>query len=459
MEKINKSLYQQARLSRDARFDGKFYIAVLTTGIFCRTTCPAKLPLEKNVLYIESRELAMAKGFRPCLRCKPEHAPTFDEVDLVSSRVTSIMKAIQSGSLLFSTVQEIADLYSTSTRNLNKSFSAKIGISLKEYQSINKAFFIKKLIADSNLSITEIANVCGYSSLSGLYSFIDKRLKIKKFSDSTISKKIKESYSGYFNLNFPLKHAFNWNYFLAYHKARLIESIERIDGSTFFSTFTVNDLQGSFYVKIADDVAYVSISKNLTKQLPAAIAKVTSFLDLNCNTTVVERLLSEHYPLINFQAGIRIPGVLSAYEAGIRAICGQQVSISAATNLLNQFVKIFRNVDSNGVHYFPTPASITLNELQKLKTTNSKINTIYNFSQWCANNEINSLQEADDLISIKGIGKWTIDYIKLRAFNCSDVWMGTDLGIKKLMEKSGELDLRKASPWKSYLTLHCWNNL
>ncbi|MDU8923590.1 Ada metal-binding domain-containing protein [Pasteurellaceae bacterium LIM206] len=453
-------IYQQARLSRDPRFDGKFFIAVKSTGIFCRTICPAKLPLEKNVKYFNTKEEAIAEGFRPCLRCKPEYSPTYDTVSKQSVIVSNIISKIQSGELITSSVVEISKQFFTSPRNLNKIFIKYCGVSLKKFQNINKAIFAEKLLKNSNLSINEISELCGYSYLTGFYDLLKKHIglspgKVKALKDKKIEKSVMRNKK--IHIKVPYQSNYDWDYFLNFQSKRLITSVEFINGRIYSKNIIFDGIYGKVEIYPENNIFHILLSKKFLPVLQKLLKHIYSVFDLNSNIALIEDNLSNSYPDLAIKPGLHIPGVFSPFEAGIRAICGQQVSVAAATNLLNQFVAEFAKLDEYGNTYFPLPVDVAKEKLDKLKLMNSKKNTLYLFSQWCL--EHNFEKDIDELILVKGIGEWTINYIKLRAFNNSNIWMGSDLGIKKVLKDLKYFDEEKSSPWKSYLSIQLWSNL
>jgi AraC family transcriptional regulator, regulatory protein of adaptative response / DNA-3-methyladenine glycosylase II len=454
MEKYTTEVFRQARISRDPRFDGKVFIAVKTTKIFCRTICPAKLPLEKNVTYYLSKEEALSAGYRPCFRCKPEFSPNFNELSRYSIFAQQAIKLIQSGEMLTSSVEDIASALFTSSRNLNKAFTKNLGIPLKQFQDMTKALFAKKLLYSSNLSIVEISEACGYSCVSGLYNLINRFLKVPV---RKLLSKTKDGAKLTIDLKIPYINFYNWDFFLTFQSKRLISNIESIEGRVYRRTIEIENIKGYFEIKCEDRVFIITLSRSFLPKMAEVLRKISAMFDLNSNINFIEDRLKNLYPSIIKNKGLHIPGVFSPYEAGIRAICGQQVSVSAATNLLNQFVSIFHKKDEQANHYFPCPKEITVSGLDRMKTTQSKKNTLFAFSQWCCNYDINS--HIDSLSQVKGIGPWTINYIKLRGMNASDIWMETDLGIKKALDKYELRNSDSAAPWRSYLSIHLWSNL
>ncbi|MBF0785343.1 DNA-3-methyladenine glycosylase 2 family protein [Muribacter muris] len=375
METIPLYIYQQARLSRDPRFDGKFFIAVKSTGIFCRTICPVKLPLEKNVKYFNTREEAIEEGFRPCLRCKPEYSPKYNDISKQSIIVNNIISKIQAGELITSPITKIAAKVFTSPRNLNKMFVKYCGMSLKKFQNINKAIFAQKLLTQSNLSIIEISNLCGYSYITGLYELLYKHTKISPGKIKSMNEKKKVNFltkDKEVHIRIPYFMNYDWSYFLSFQSKRLIASVESIDGNMYSRNIIFNGIYGRFRIFPENKSFNIFLSNNLLPVLPEILRHISEMFDLNSNIALIESSLSSAYPELTIKPGLHIPGVFCPFEAGVRAICGQQVSVAAATNLLNQFVTIFSRLDKYGNTYFPLPSDIKKDLLNKLNTMSSK---------------------------------------------------------------------------------------
>ncbi len=258
-------------------------------------------------------------------------------------------------------------------------------------------------------------------------------------------------------VNLPCIYQYDWQYFLNFQSKRLLNNIEFINGNTYYRTIEFKKIKGFFDITPSKKGFILNISESFTSVLPSLLKKLKIIFDIETNINIIENKLKILYPQLKIQKGLHIPGVFSPYEAGIRAICSQQVSISAATKLINQFVALVSKKSIDDLSYFPSCEDITESDIEEMKTMQSKKHTLYLFSQWCCKNDI--ISNIDNLIKLKGIGKWTIDYIKLSSLNDKDIWMGTDLGIKKVLEKYSVYDIEKASPFKSYLTIHTWNHL
>ncbi|MDG2916224.1 Ada metal-binding domain-containing protein [Bisgaard Taxon 10/6] len=460
MIKSVNSLFRRARLARDPYYDGEFFIAVKSTGIFCRAICPAKLPMEKNVRYFAARETAISAGYRPCYRCKPELISHSRQLLMpIPAVLTEIVSDIRSGILLTQSVHDISVYYGISEDELNWMFMKNFNIPVDLFLEINRALWANNLLFNTNLSAREIVCLCGYETENMMFSAINQYFKyMNKQVETQIELKESNNPEEYIRINIPYPYPYDWHHFLDFQYKRLIKNVEDIHGETYRRNIRFNGRQGFFQITPeSGNVFNLQFSRNFLPVMLELINHIKSMFGLDTNITQIERMLSEHFPKLYVAAGLHIPGVFSSFEAGIRAICGQQVSVTAATSLLNQFCDIFLEEDRAGNKYFPLPSNISEAGIAKMRTTNSRKSTLYAFSDWCSKNDIE--KNPDDLLSIRGVGKWTVNYIKLRALHDPDVWMGGDLGIKNALTKIGDIDETTASPWRSYLSIHLWNNL
>ena len=174
----DKNVYQKARLSRDPRFDGKFFIAVKTTGIYCRTICPVPLPKEENVEYFPTALSAARAGYRPCLRCRPDSAPGSPAWQGVGSTIARAIKLINQGYLQHASIPELADQLGVSDRHLRNLFTTHIGVSPKSYALYQQCLFAKKLLHQTSLSVTDVALASGFESIRRFNDCFKEQLKL-----------------------------------------------------------------------------------------------------------------------------------------------------------------------------------------------------------------------------------------------------------------------------------------
>ena len=454
---MNKD-YQQARLTRDSRFDGTFFIAVKTTNIFCRPICPANAPLEKNVEYFQLAQQAMLAGYRPCLRCRPDSAPHSYAWQGVNTTVHRGMRLLREFREL--RIKEIATKLGILERYFRQLFQQHLGLSPKQYQLFDKVLFAKQLLHQSNLPIEHIAHASGFASARRLQH------NFKKVTGLTPQqiKQGKGQPDQLISLRLAFRPPFNWQHMQTFLTLRAIQGIENVTENSYSRTFVIGQDKGWFRLSAIQGKHYMKVEISLPNidKLTTVLSNIERIFDLNTDTkTIQTQLLRCGVPEDKIVTGLRIPGVWDTFEAGCRAILGQQISVKAAITLLTLLNKELSETEGDKV-YFVTAQAIVNSDLAFLKIPNSRKQTLQLFAQHnlslldppdSANSPSPSI---DDWINIKGIGPWTIAYAKMRGKSNPDIWLNTDLIIKKQLAKIN-IDAELARPWRSYLTFQLWS--
>lgn len=451
--------YQQARLSRDARFDGRFFVAVKTTGIYCRPICPAVTPKEKNIEYFSHAHLAANAGYRPCLRCHPDSAPSSPIWNGVSTSLERAKRLIDHGALDSGTLVDLSDRLGISDRYLRQLFDQHLGISPKSYALFKQCEFAKNLLHQTSLPITEIAFASGFNSVRRFNDCFKKQLSL---TPSQI-RKSKKTTSNSIDLKLYYRPPYSWQHLQNFFSARLIEGLEWSDKKSYGRTFhwqnkqdqckgwftaQHNEKKHRFDVKIEID------NLNLLK---AVVNNIRRILDLDTDAKTVENCLSNS-GFSDFTIGLRLPGTWSVFEAGIRAILGQQISVVAARNLVKAVIEALGEKADNDKVYFPTIEKMAKSDFDFIKMPGKRKQTLNNLALYFL--EAEYPDEPETWLPLKGIGPWTVDYAKMRGLSDPDIYLGGDLGVKKAMDKSGlKLDPADAAPFRSYLTFQLWNQL
>ncbi|HBA33747.1 MAG TPA: transcriptional regulator [Gammaproteobacteria bacterium] len=448
--------YKKARIARDPRFDGKFFVAVITTGIYCRPICPATTPREENVTYFLTAMDAANAGYRPCLRCRPDSAPGSPAWKGVNVTLDRAMKLIDQGTLHDSSIEDLALRLGVSSRYLRQLFKKHLGVSPKAYELYQKCLFAKKLLHQTDLPITQVALASGFKSIRRFNDCFQSQLnltpsQIRKSGEGTLNN---------IELQLFYRPPYNWSFVSRFFRARMIPGLEWGDEHSYGRTFEWKGTKGHFTVESISHKNRFQVSIELSdgRNLKAIVNNIRRLLDLDVDIQSVDHNLQQHFgQLKNFKEGLRIPGTWDVFEAGIRAILGQQVSIQAArthcTNLVHALGETLK-----GRILFPTPIAIMKSELDCLNIPLARKNTLKSFSQYFVTHQITD--QPDQWQQLKGIGPWTTDYAKLRGLSDPDIYLGTDLGIKKAADQihsSVKADI--ASPWRSYLTLQLWSQL
>jgi AraC family transcriptional regulator of adaptative response / DNA-3-methyladenine glycosylase II len=453
--------YQQARLTRDSRFDGTFFIAVKTTRIFCRPICPANVPLEKNVEYFQLAQQAMLAGYRPCLRCRPDSAPHSNAWQGVNTTVQRAMRLVREYREL--NIKEIAIKLGISTRYFRQLFQQHLGLSPKQYQLFDKVLFAKKLLHQSSLPIEHIALASGFASARRLQ---DNFKKVTGLTPQQIKQgKSMQSEQGeqgeLISIRLAFRPPFNWQHMQTFLALRAIQGIESVTENGYSRTFVIGEDKGWFRVSVIQNKHYLKVEIRLPniEKLTAVLSNIERMFDLNADTkTIQTQLLRCAVPEDKIVIGLRIPGVWDTFEAGCRAILGQQISVKAAITLLTLLNKTLGETEGDHV-YFVTAQAIMNSDLDFLKIPNSRKHTLRLFAQYNLSLKAQTqLPEPsiDDWLNIKGIGPWTVSYGKMRGKSCPDIWLNTDLIVKKQLAKMN-IDPELARPWRSYLTLQLWS--
>jgi AraC family transcriptional regulator of adaptative response / DNA-3-methyladenine glycosylase II len=442
---------QSARKSRDSRFDGMFYIAVKTTGIFCRPICPAVTAKEENVEYFHSQAQSLLAGYRPCLRCRPDCAPNSWAWKGTETTFDRAISLIEKGALQRNSVAELSSRLGISDRYLRTLFTKYLGMPVKQYAQYQQLMFAKQLLHNSNMSITNIAFACGFNSVR---RFNDSFQKYLQLTPSSIRKGRTEN----FKIN-QLKLAFrsplNWQHMLDFYRLRAIKGVEQVGDDYYQSRFILEGSEGCFKVwKSKNNYLFVEFDIGDMSKLKQLVTKIRRLFDLDADTHNIGLHIQEVIPNLIIKPGIRIPGVWDIWQAGIRAILGQQVSVKSAIGQLNIFVHKLNNKTDHHI-YFPTPECVAESDLSFLKMPQSRKDTVKRFAQYMVNN---MHQHPNEWLQIKGIGPWTINYVKLRGLSEPDCFLDTDLIVKKVISNFTNVDKQMISPWGSYATFHCWNS-
>lgn len=445
--------YSQARQSRDPRFDGHFFVAVISTGIFCRPVCPARLPGEINVRYYLHAAQAAHAGFRPCLRCRPDSAP-------LSPAWLGVASTVQRAERLLSEippqpVSKIACRLGVSPRYLHRLMSSRVGMPPVVWQKYQQLLFAKRLLQQSSLSVEDVAVASGFNSARRLQITMKKYWKL---TPSQCRGHVKNAFCIHRQINMTVyfRAPYHWPFVRDFLAVRAIPGTEDVTTSSYRRIFSSQNCQGvieATYQGSKNAFAVTLTISNLSA-VRQIVENLTRVLDLHADPQVIEAALARAgIPQSRLCEGIRLPGVWSAFEAGCRAILGQQVSVKAAMNNLMKLVQHLGEETDSG-RAFPSPKRVADDPLTFLKMPEVRKQALRNLAVYF--NDIGDERpEERDLLALKGIGPWTADYLMMRGESEPDRFLGSDLVVRKMSEQFPVND-EVAAPWRSYLTLQLW---
>lgn len=451
---LHSEVCQKARLSRDARFDGKFFTAVKTTGIYCRPVCPATTPKSENVIYFPSAIEAANAGYRPCLRCRPDSAPGSPAWKGVDTTLERAIRLINEGALQNGSVQTLAARLGIGDRYLRQLFDKHLGISPKGYALYQQCLFAKQLLHQTDLPITQVALASGFNSVRRFNDCFKTQIHL---TPSQI-RHAGQTTSDALQLKLYYRPPYNWSNMQRFLTARFIPDLEWVDTQSYGRTFEWSGSIGYFTAQHVEGKNRFDVTIKLddVTHLKPVINNIRRILDLDADIEAVEENLQQHYgSLIALKSGIRLPGTWDMFEAGIRAILGQQISVTTARNLVTRIVGTLGKPAGNK-RLFPSPQSIARSDIGFLKMPASRRETLRSLAQHYVDHE--TPNDPEQWLTLRGIGPWTVDYARLRGLSDPDIYLGGDLGVKKALEKStGTFNPELAAPWRSYLTLQLWN--
>ena len=445
--------WQKARQSRDARFDGLFYVAVKSTGIYCRPICPAPMADEKNVVYYQFAHNAAQAGFRPCIRCRPDSAPGSAAWQGTKTTALRAKQLIDQDNQ--HDCEKLATRLGISSRYLRRLFSQYFGISITQYRLFNQCHFAKKLIQETSLPLTDIAFAAGFKSVR---RFNDAFLKQLNIAPSAL-RSGKKSHDPSLTLILPFRPPYNWQALHGFLSKRLIKPIEWLTQTSYGRTFSYKSCKGSFNAKFIEEKNHFSVAINIdnTLYLQPIITNIRRVLDLDADVNLIQSHLSNNINnAFTLTEGLRLPGIWSSFEAGVRAVLGQQVSVAAAHNLVTNLVTQLGEKQHQQV-YFPEPEVLAHSDFAFFKMPQARKNALHNLAEFCAVNP--DCDHLDQWLSLKGIGPWTVNYAKLRGQSQPDILLDGDLGVKKAQAAAIPFDPIACAPFRSYLTFQLWQQL
>ncbi|AZQ85281.1 DNA-3-methyladenine glycosylase 2 family protein [Colwellia sp. Arc7-635] len=473
---LSIAVCENARLSRDIRFDGKFFTAVLTTGIFCRPICPARPPKPENVTYYESAELAQQSGFRPCKRCFPQLAPSLP----APRKIKQITQAYYENNY---NLQNCAEQLDISERQIRRLFVQYYGLPPSEFFHQQRLLLAHKLLVSTSLSITNVAFTAGFNSIRRFNEVI---LQTYQTSPSEIRGKKTATSDQQVNVLLPYKAPFDWPLMLGFFRARKMSNIEGISTEHYFRTIELDDCRG--WIKVTQhktkDALNLTVKLTDYSYLHQIIARVRRMFDLDADMQIIHQHLIKHPKLalvIEQFPGLRLPGCWDIFEFSIRAILGQQISVKGATTLAQRIAEkygenvadIAQTEDSSATKYFPSVQSLMNVDYQDIGLTRSRIATLQTWVAYFKGNEsiftkgltIEELEVA--LTALKGIGPWTVNYIGMRGLSDPDAFPSADLGIIKALTfddiKPKNKDILALAeswrPWRAYAAIYLWQSL
>lgn len=467
------SILEQARCARDPRFDGRFFVGVRTTGVYCRPVCPVKMPRAENVTFFESAAAATEAGFRPCLRCRPEASPGTPAWQGTSTTVRRALKLIQEGALDRGSVAGLSERLGVTSRHLNRLFTRHLGASPLTVAQTRRLHFAKRLIDETALPMTDIAMSSGYGSIRRFndhfrqtYGRSPRELRSTRKARHDSSPASQEMLT----LRLPVRRPYDFKAMLSFFCVRATPGVEEA-GDTYRRNFRIDGEVGRIEVSEDENGLLCRIEGGSPRVLMEIVHRVRNLFDTDAVPAEVHAVLSADPVLSNMvqeEPGLRLPGAFDAFETAVRAIVGQQVSVRGATTIMGLIAQRYADSDCYP-RVFPAPQVLSQLMPDTLPMPGKRAMAIKELAGRIEAGEIDLDCPDDDvfrqnLLAVPGIGPWTADYIALRVRADPDAFLAGDLVIKRVMEAlygvSKEKDILAVAenwrPWRGYAGLYLW---
>lgn len=483
MELPDRETCYRALQSRDARFDGLIFVGVSSTGVYCRSVCPARTPKFQNCEFFGSAAAAQDAGFRPCLRCRPETAPDLASWKGTSNTVSRALALIAEGALDGdgNGVDKLADRLGVGERQLRRLFVQHLGASPISVAHTRRVLFAKQLIHETQLPMTEVAMASGFGSLR---RFNETFQELFHRPPSALRRKGAAAVDGKdVTLRLRYRPPYDWPSILSFLSARAISGIEVIEMGHYFRTIDINGEIGSVAVSHQPDRESLSVRILVpnVRLLPIIVGRVRRLFDLGADIETIDSHLSADSmlaPLVARRPGLRAPGGWDGFEIAVRAVLGQQITVAAARRYAGQLVERHGRIIPNAwrihaqlTHAFPTAERLANNPLG-LAIPAARLRTAKAVAE-AAIADPNLFRPSGDidetiskLLKILGVGEWTAHYIALRANRETDAFPATDVGLLRgaaalLGKKTSSADLLARAeswrPWRAYAAQHLWS--
>jgi AraC family transcriptional regulator of adaptative response / DNA-3-methyladenine glycosylase II len=465
----------RAAQSRDARFDGWFYIAVRTTGIYCRPSCPAVTPKRQNVEFHRSAAAAQQLGFRACKRCRPDASPGSPEWDLRGDLVARAMRLIADGLVDREGVAGLSERLGYSSRHLNRLLTDELGAGPLALARAQRAQTARILIETTDLSMTDIAFAAGFGSVR---QFNDTVRDVFATAPSDLRRRSKKGSTGAdtgaVSVRLAVRGPFAGPQLFDHVGARAVPGVELWDGDSYQRALDLPNGHGTVVAHPADDHVRATFRLTDWRDLAPAVGRMRRLLDLDADPVAIDDHLGTDPQLAALVAttpGLRAAGSVDPYETLVRAIVGQQVSVAGARTVTGRIAEAIADpltIDHSGLtHVFPSMQRLAHAgpEVFPMPTaraaTLQRVGTAVVDGDLVLDTGVDRAQVIEQLVAIKGIGPWTAQYVVMRGLGDPDVFLDTDLGVRHALTA---LDLEPDAaerwrPWRTYAMHHLWATL
>ncbi|QWF15675.1 DNA-3-methyladenine glycosylase 2 family protein [Lysobacter capsici] len=478
---------EQARLSRDPRFDGLFFTAVTSTGIYCRPVCPAPAAKRENVKYFGHAAAAEAAGFRPCLRCRPELSPAEGAWRRGDAAIARALKLIDEGALAEQPLAALAERVGLGERQLRRLFVDRLGAPPIGVHGTRRLLFAKQLLTETRLPITEVAMAAGFGSLRRFNTTFREAYRMAPRDLRRHPNEPPNSDGETLVLRLGYRPPYDFALMLDFLRGRALPGVEVVDEHSYSRVIGPIETPGWLRVSAwpnAKNEPQHALKLELHGPAPARLLEIINRLrrmfDLDADPNAIGAALSVDprlRALVAKRPGLRLPSGWDGFEISVRAILGQQVSVAAARTLAARTAQRFdqplpKAFGPGLEHLFPTPEALADADLAEIGLTRARADTVRTVARALLDGRVDFRTERtlDEFVArwvaLPGIGPWTAHYIALRALGHPDAFPADDLVLQKALPEDGIRMSAKAlnaraeawRPWRAYAVIQIWRD-
>jgi len=475
--------------ARDARFDGRVYAAISSTGVYCRSVCPYHAKIENVTFYATAAEAEEA-GFRPCLVCRPETAPGLSSADARKSLARRAAAMIQEECTAGDGLERLSARLGYTDRHVRRVFQDEFGVTPMQFLTTCRLRLAKAMLADTDLPMAEVAKSAGFKStrrfndaFKSHYSLVpseQRRLAKNRGTDAPNA-------GAAIRLKLGYRPPLYFGELLAFFRDRALAGVEVVGEESYARTARMVMPDGSDvfgWIRVENDPSHnelvLSMAESLLPATSMVVARVRRMFDLDCDPETVYgglASLNTIRPGANV-CGTRLPGCFDPFETCCRAVLGQQVSVAAANKLAARIVEAIGQQVHTGVEgldrAWPSAQEITAIDdlagtLGPLGVIRTRSSVIAEIARMAVSGDLrfdalaDPVEQMNALLSVKGIGPWTANYIAMRAYSYPDAFLEKDSGVAHALPDMTPKERLEAMepcrPWRSYAVVCLWNSL
>lgn len=457
--------------ARDARFDGVFYTAVRTTGIYCRPSCPAVTPQPQNVVFHASAASAEDAGFRACRRCRPDATPGSPQWNVRADAVGRAMRLIGDGVVERDGVEGLSRRLGYSPRHLQRMITAELGAGPLALARSRRSQVARVLIETTDMTMADIAFAAGFSSVRQFNASIRQSYAL---TPSQMRGGRRGTPTGRIVVRLPVRRPFAAEELLDFLAAHVLPGVETVRGTTYARILRLPHGLGAMALTVHDDHVDAELELADFRDVAVAIDRARRMLDLDADPVAIDTALAADpvlAPLVRETPGLRVASHVDGFEVAVRTIVGQQVSVAGANTVLGRQVPLRGTpvdlalaAELGLTHAFPEPEAFAEADPGDLGMPRSRAATIILLAGEVADGSLDLRPGVDreatraQLLALRGIGPWTADYVVMRALAHPDILLTTDLVLRRELEHRDITPARaeRWSPWRSYAGMHLW---